>query len=143
MGLLTIAEQNQADGHEQLFGANPRTRLDILCRAYPRNCTSTMNCCRLALKHDSLGPSQMRWPPRRSASQSSIGGGFMLASKRTNAWLLQVRWDCAAHATQLQGSRFYAAEEEIVPDSISRKILRSTEASSSRLTWLLRNCTRT
>jgi hypothetical protein len=38
---------------------------------------------------------------------------------------------------------FYAAEEEIDPDSISRRILRSAAASSSRLTWLLRNCTRT
>ena len=37
----------------------------------------------------------------------------------------------------------HAAEDEMVPDSISRRILRRTEASSSRLTWLLRKCTRT
>jgi hypothetical protein len=40
---------------------------------------------------------------------------------------------------QAGAANVYAADDENAPDSISRRIFRSTEASSSRLTWLLRN----
>jgi hypothetical protein len=40
---------------------------------------------------------------------------------------------------KLGASLNQAADDEILPDSISRRMDRSTDANSSRVTWLLRN----
>src|SRR5271168_5403330 len=72
---------------------------------------------------------------RRAAANETAQSEEQSAQRRVAVPRLQ--------EAELPNNSRYAAEEEIVPDSISRRILRSTDASSSRLTWLLRNCTRT
>ena len=81
---------------------------------------------------------------RRGVVLHAVPASVSLRDLRS--WLfveLSMDGTAAYFEPRITAGNCYAAEDEIDPDSISRRIVRRAADNSSRLTWLLRNCTRT